>query len=214
MSPEDPRATLFTVAPDGSRTPFGRRGIRVRLDAEVWAAVDFNLSRTPWSIQIGVRKRWDGSQLPSLSIVPRAGNVFVATIGAGLTPPSDLQVVPVDPYPVTTEDFFQVRSKYTSGDFDGEHALSQPSVETIDAREFVVQHDDFASVHVRLSLPKSARLSIEVHSDFAEADMSKPVQRGLDMVLRMHASNLVSCLFHESNYVMPPTSRMRGGGSG
>lgn len=212
MSPQDPRATLFSVAADGTRTPFPRSGVRIRVEPEVWAQVDFDFARSPWSIQIGVRRRGAApSRLPPLSITPRAGNVFIATIGEGMSPPSELQVVPVDKYPFTADDFLHVLAKFKSGDFDGEHALSQPTVETIETRELVVQYDDFASVHVRLSLPKTAQLAIEVHAAYAEPDDPTASFRVLQMWLSLNASNLVTCLFQESTAVSPSTARKRGG---
>ena len=204
--------TTWSVAADGTRTPFKYSGLRIPVGGSTWVEVDFDIVRRPIRVRVGVRARRDADRaLPSLMIRPRAGNSLVMLIGSGTQLAGDqLRVIPINEFKVDLKDFFKVLSQYTSGDFAGEEALARPHPEQTAARQFVIQYSNLGSINVGVARSEDALLCVDIkieHERFADRGQSF---RGLSLGLNLHACNLVSCHFEEVTFTCPELPKDAG----
>lgn len=200
MTGEPPREVrTWSVADDGSKTPLSGTGLRVPLPSGCWVAIDFHHQgpRGP-IVDVAVRAVDLGRRpLPSLAIVPCAGNYAWVVIGRG-SPGDDgsLGVVVVDAAELG-DDIDGWRRRTTSGDPLGEIVLVRPDVQPVSARRFVLDYGAIASVQLSVRASTEALLVVEVLDCLQQVPPPASEFPSLDMSVRFGGSNAVSFWFEE-----------------
>lgn len=196
---EDHEATwAWLVSDDGSKTPMHGTGLRIPLESDCWVAVDLQRhERGLLAVAVGVRaKREQIGGLPRLAIVPCAGNSASVLIGSPCAAQRPLEVVPVDEAELGG-DVASWLSKTTSGDPIGEIMLAQPARPAVLARKLLLDQGDAGEVVVGIRASPHALLDIAVHAASTRPSAPGAPFACLEMVIRLHGSNLVSFLFRK-----------------
>jgi len=186
---------VWSIASDGSRSPFAGTGLRVPLPNGMWVGVDLHLPPRGLSVVVDVRNRRPGADpMPTLAIVPRAGNAAMVLIGrAG---PTRFEVTPVDGAELTG-DIREWLAKTTSGDPLGELVLARTERPTTSARRFVIEYGNLAEVHLDLRESDDAMLVVDIGAFATRVAPVGVPSRFLNMLVQLGGANVATFLFQE-----------------
>jgi hypothetical protein len=192
---------LFSVVEDGPQEQLTASGLRIPLGQATWIQVDFERSAKATLVQVAARSTDRGRKLPTLSIQPHASNGLSVKFADIEGPQGELEVFPVSRGDLEG-DLMDWLSRTRSGDPVGEILLGRGTVKPIAARLFRIEHWKYARVEIKLSKSKNGSLTVRI--DGLSEGLTVPAKPFLllDLVVKLHAANLVSFYFREIEGVL------------